>query len=214
MANKAQVYVDTFMQSLAGEGVDLNPQLQQIFARILSRQVTVDEETNQVDPAPAFNSLSRVFTYVATSDPDARPAGGPFGYPFARFEQAQTDGEDAVDDLDPTNGDLEDIDLFALGGTLTDAAPFDAGEGAFNLIDNVASASNTEIANFGSDDQLTFNGVAASDVDVSSSDGDTVFQFDNGTGTVSQITLVGVEGFFTSVEEFNASSGLGEAVFG
>lgn len=214
MANKAQVYVDAFMQSLAGEGVELNPQLQQIFARILSRQVTVDEETNQVGLETAFNSLSRVFTFVATSDPGARPDGGPFGYPSVRFEQARTDGEDAVDDLDPTNGDLEDIDLFALGGTLTDAAPFDAGEGAFNLIDNIASASNTEIANFGSDDQLTFNGVAASDVDVSSSDGDTVFQFDDGTGKVSQITLVGVEGFFTSVEEFNADSGLGEVVFG
>lgn len=214
MANKAQVYVDVFMRSLAGEEVELNPQLQQIFARILSRQVTVDEETNQVDTAPAFDTLSRVFTYVATSDPDARPPGGPFGYPSARFDQAETDGQEAVDDLDPTNEDPEDIDLVDLGGTLTDAASFDAGEGAFNLVDNVASASNTEITNFGSDDQLTFNGVAASDVDVSSSDGDTVFQFDNGTGTVSQITLVGVEGFFTNIEQFNADSGLGEVVFG
>lgn len=209
----AQVYVNALMQSLAGENVGLNPQLQQIFSRILSRQVTVDE-TDQVEPTGAFDSLSRVFTYVAVINSVERPDGGPFGYSQQALEQAKRAGQEAVNGPNPGGDDREDIGLFDLGGTLTTTESFDAGDGAFNLIDDVAIASNTEITGFGSDDQLTFNGVDASDIDVSSSDGNTVFQFDNGTGTVSQITLVGVEGFFTSVEEFNASSDLGDIVFG
>lgn len=210
----AQVYVNALMQSLAGENVEITPQLQQIFSRILSRQVTVDETDRVEEPTGAFDSLSRVFTYVAVTNPDERPPGGPFGYSPQALEQAKRAGQDAVNGPNPGEDDRENIDLFDLDGTLTTAESFDAGDGAFNLIDDVAIASNTDITGFGSDDQLTFNGVDASDIDVSVSDGNTVFQFDNGTGTVSQVTLVGVEGFFTSVEEFNANSDLGDIVFG
>ncbi|MDR5900491.1 hypothetical protein QC823_16160, partial [Halomonas vilamensis] len=109
--------------------------------------------------------------------------------------------------------DLITEDLDALGGTITTAESFDAGVDAYRLKDDVASESNTEVSNFGSDDALEFVGVTAGDVQVSVADGNTIFQFDDGAGTVSEVALVGVSGFFTNVAEFNASADYGDVTF-
>ncbi len=81
------------------------------------------------------------------------------------------------------------------------------------LFDSVEAASNTAISGYSADDTLVLEGVSAEDVRVSVFEGNTLLQFDDGEGAVSQITLVGVDGFFTSVAAFNAASGLGEITF-
>ncbi|MCG5526625.1 hypothetical protein LRB11_17115, partial [Ectothiorhodospira haloalkaliphila] len=79
MSTKAEAYVNSFLQSLAGEGVELSEQLKGVFARILARQVDVDED-GQVTPKAAFETLGKVFTFVA-SPAGSRPAEGPIaGY--------------------------------------------------------------------------------------------------------------------------------------
>ncbi len=92
------------------------------------------------------------------------------------------------------------------------AYTFDAGKQAFTLEDDVTSSSNTLIMNFGADDKLVLQGVAAENVRVQSSGDSTQIQFDDGTGIVSQIELVGISGFFTSVDSFNQLSGSGEII--
>ncbi|MBK5931713.1 peptidoglycan DD-metalloendopeptidase family protein [Halochromatium salexigens] len=171
-----QVYINEFMQSLAGEDVELNPQLQQIFTRILSRQITIDE-TNQVESSPAFDTLSRVFTYVATKNLDARPEGGPFGYSSSRIDQAKTRGQEALNDVNPREDVPENINLFPLGGMSTNAGSFYTGDGDINLFDDVA-------------------------IESTSFDENASFLFGNSakTESVSQITLTGVDGLFLDAE--------------
>jgi len=108
--------------------------------------------------------------------------------------------------------DVQTVDLDALGGTATAPASEDADGGAFDFTDDVGGQSFTEIASFGVDDEITLSGVTADDVDVSSSDGNTTIEFDDGAGTVSNITLLGVSGFFVDVASFN-SADVGDITF-
>ena len=100
-------------------------------------------------------------------------------------------------------------------GYLGDDKPFslDASDVLYVLFDSVEAASNTAISGYSADDTLVLEGVSAEDVRVSVFEGNTLLQFDDGEGAVSQITLVGVDGFFTSVAAFNAASGLGDITF-
>ncbi|MFP4247972.1 MAG: hypothetical protein ACLFQ1_12435, partial [Halochromatium sp.] len=85
-SNRVQ-FAEAAMRHLAGEEADVTESLQSIFARILSRQVTVDEANETVDLADAFATLLPVFTFVATpTDDEDRPAApGLYG---ARVEAA------------------------------------------------------------------------------------------------------------------------------
>ena len=115
---------------------------------------------------------------------------------------------------DTGGGALTNVDLDAEGGTPQNPASRDAGADAFNFTDDVASDSVTEIANFGADDAITLSGVTAEDLNngISSSSGNTVISFDDGDGQFSQITLVGVSGFFFDVQSFN-SADVGDITF-
>ncbi|MEA3643666.1 MAG: choice-of-anchor U domain-containing protein, partial [Lamprobacter sp.] len=87
--NDALNFAETAMQRLAGEA-ELSEHLSSIFARILNRQVTLDEEAGTVEYGAAFDTLLSVFTFVATDTGD-RP-DSPFEY-GARVEQAKEAAE-------------------------------------------------------------------------------------------------------------------------
>ena len=121
----------------------------------------------------------------------------------------------AVLTVDPseTSEALFGIDLDVLGGTVQNPASVDASDGALTFYDDVVVTSNTQISDFGTDDTLVLQGVSAADIDLSVSDGNTRFEFNDGAGTVSQITLIGVSGDHTSVAEFNDNANLGDVIF-
>lgn len=106
-----------------------------------------------------------------------------------------------------------EVNLDLLGGTNVAPASTDAADSAIRFTDSVAIQSISEIDNFSIDDELQLQGVSAGDVAVSVEDNNTIFSFDNGAGVNSVITLVGVNGFFTSVADFNASPNFGEVSF-
>lgn len=85
---QAQKFVNSFMNKLAGDGVKLPPSLQGVFVKILANQVTVDETTNLVTFASAFETLSKVFTFIATPAVN-RPSAGPLSYLPAKFKEAK-----------------------------------------------------------------------------------------------------------------------------
>ena len=119
-------------------------------------------------------------------------------------------GNDTADDPMPGNGTVVDLDT--LGGTVQMPASEDANGDAFDFTDALAAQSFTEITGFGADDELTFTGVTADDVTVSSSSGNTDISFDDGAGTVSSIQLTGVSGFFVDVASFNGAD-VGDITF-
>ncbi|MEA3642943.1 MAG: DUF1566 domain-containing protein, partial [Lamprobacter sp.] len=90
-ASVHEVYVTTFMDSLAGDGVSLNDNLRSIFTRILARQL--DEEEGQIIEGNAFEQLAKVFTFVA-SPPDNRPPGPV--YDSTTVEAARTAANAAI----------------------------------------------------------------------------------------------------------------------
>lgn len=73
--SNAQDFVTSFMKNLAGEGVELTPSLQAVFAKILAEQVVVDADTNVVSFKPVFSTLLKVLTFIATPE-DKRPEAG------------------------------------------------------------------------------------------------------------------------------------------
>lgn len=124
--------------------------------------------------------------------------------------------EEEVGGFDGDTGGGEDsqlpsrVSLDALDSTDLVPALFDAGEDGFIFDDHVALQSHTRIENFGPDDTLRLIGVLAEDVRVQVSGDNTQIQFDDGSGQASQIELVGVNGFFTSVAEFNQNAASGD----
>ena len=96
-------YATSFMQALAGEGVELNDNLQAIFVRILARQLDEDA-TGHVTESGAFAQLVQVFTFVASS-PDQRP-NSPLDYRSAVIEQAR-EAAQHIDNGDATTGNLQ-----------------------------------------------------------------------------------------------------------
>lgn len=125
--NKERDFVEIAIRSLADKA-ELSENLLNIFSRILSRQLTIDEESNQIEYGAAFDSLLSIFTFVA-SDPDHRP-GSPFGYED-RVEQAKEDAKAEVlgpiddspiniiqpqeDTIDPTwTGTSDERDIFVV----------------------------------------------------------------------------------------------------
>ncbi|MEA3638311.1 MAG: hypothetical protein VBE63_00020 [Lamprobacter sp.] len=96
----ATLFVNTFMQALAdgyhGAPVVLNPQLQAVFARVLSRQVSFDEN-DQAETTPAFNNLAPIFTFIL-SPVGERPLAptGANGYTPAQLDAARDEAQAAV----------------------------------------------------------------------------------------------------------------------
>lgn len=117
-------------------------------------------------------------------------------------------------------------DAPATGGTveLVTDSNVDAGGGTFvftdtQLPDNPDGAAvQTEITNFGADDEIRISQVAdQGNVQVrslTSDGGRTEFDYTSAEGTVFQVTLVGVSGanFFT-VNDFNGDPNLGDVTF-
>ena len=79
MTSIEQTFAQNVMQQLAGSDVELNSSLESIFARILSRQVQLDEDgVPQV--GDAFKTLLQVFTFVATPAAGGGRPTSPFDY--------------------------------------------------------------------------------------------------------------------------------------
>lgn len=83
-------FAETVIRQLAEE-TQLTEGLLGIFARILSRQIIIDEESKEVHYDATFDQLLPIFTFVA-SDSGTRPAS-PFGYE-GRVAQAKEAAED------------------------------------------------------------------------------------------------------------------------
>jgi hypothetical protein len=105
-----------------------------------------------------------------------------------------TGGEPATDEA---YGDLN-----GPSGSVTNPRNVDVGSDPTVLEVAPSPQSFTEVTNFGADDELRVTGASAADTDVFVADGDTTIEVTNGTET-STVTLVGVSGFFTSVDQFN-----------
>ncbi|MEA3642210.1 MAG: S8 family serine peptidase [Lamprobacter sp.] len=114
--SKEHDFVEMVMRELAG-GAALSENLLNIFSRILSRQVTIDEDTNQVEYGAGFNNLLSVFTFVATES--GRP-GSPFEYGDQQITQAKRNAEEAIFPDTPDDNKIDPTD-----GLNDDAAPDD-----------------------------------------------------------------------------------------
>jgi hypothetical protein len=108
-----------------------------------------------------------------------------------------TGGEPATDEA---YGDLN-----GPSGSVTNPRNVDVGSDPTVLEVAPSPQSFTEVANFGADDELRVTGASAADTDVFVADGNTTIEVTNGTET-SSVTLVGVAGFFTNVDQFNAGA--------
>lgn len=89
------------------------------------------------------------------------------------------------------------------GGTQSTHTIFDAGTGAFNLVDDLTSTSFVDVSNFGSDDTLKYS--EGSRVAVSASGTDVSMIVNN--GAVNEINFIGVNptsSFITDIAGFNA----------
>lgn len=127
----------------------------------------------------------------------------------------QTILEESVPGQSGNNGTLPPLTLSLDDLESTDFIyfNFDAAGRDYLFEDSVSYQSNTRITNFDEGDSLILIGVEAEDVRVQVSGDNTQLQFDDGAGVVSQIELVGVNGFFTSVEEFNLNASFGDIQF-
>ena len=166
-----------------------------------------------------LNAGTRATSEVVFSDGSATMSvsGGQIAFGGESFADGERAGSITVDPS-KTSSDVFDSrsggtprDLDALSGTPTSPATTDVSGDSVVLMDSVAQASVTEVSGFGADDTIEIDGTA--DVELSSSGGNTNIEFDDGSGLVSEITLVGVSGFFTTVSEFNATSDLGDITF-
>lgn len=81
--SNAHDFVTSFMKNLAGE-VELTEALQTVFAKILAAQVTVDADV--VNFKPAFSTLLKVLTFIATPQEDRPEAGS--GYTQEAYDTA------------------------------------------------------------------------------------------------------------------------------
>jgi hypothetical protein len=115
------------------------------------------------------------------------------------------------------------VDLDSRNGTLIQPARVDAGDGATHLVDSQASASVTEVVNFGDNDRVSLrkvtdrNGdgtVSLDDVDFRVVDGDATIEVDDGAGAASRIVLRNVGGDALSLADFNAIPNLGPVTLG
>mgnify|MGYP006430817547 CR=1 FL=1 len=120
-------------------------------------------------------------------------------------------GDTSASFFDNSSGS-EVVNLDSLGGTAFNPETVDASGRAVVLTDSQETVSFTDVANFGADDEIELSGVNADDVSVSSSNGNTNIQFENGAGDVSNIQLTDVSGFFTDVASFN-SANMGDITF-
>jgi hypothetical protein len=130
------------------------------------------------------------------------------------LEESKAD-EDSGSGQNGNNGSLPPFELPLDSLDSTDLVSFnlDAEGRDYLFIDSISQQSNTRISNFDESDSLTLIGVEAEGVRVQVSGDNTQIQFDDGAGLVSQIELVGVNGFFTNVEEFNLNSAFGDIQF-
>ncbi|MBK5930964.1 hypothetical protein [Halochromatium salexigens] len=78
MNNNALILADAAIRSLADDA-DLSDSLLTIFARILSHQVTVNTETEEVEYGAAFDKLLSVFTFVAIRQDERQGSPSDFG---------------------------------------------------------------------------------------------------------------------------------------
>lgn len=119
----------------------------------------------------------------------------------------------AAPDHSPEQPDTTVLNLDALTSTDLKAATADADDGIFRFEDSALTQSNTQILHFGPDDSLLLHDITAEDVRVHVANDATHLQFDDQNGVVSQVELVGVSGFYTSVEAFNQDSTTGDILF-
>jgi hypothetical protein len=90
---------------------------------------------------------------------------------------------------DPSEVTPVDIDT----GTLEAPEVFDAGNEAYNLIDDASVLNNMEISNFTSDDRITISNATIEDYAIGNDGTDVKISYNyNDSGTINMITLIGV----------------------
>ncbi|MBK5929409.1 hypothetical protein [Halochromatium salexigens] len=99
-ALKKQAYAEAFVQTLAGD-LELSPQLEAIFVRILSRQLDYDADADEIirPNEGVFNNLAKAFTFQATPVAE-RPDGGPSDYDDL-LVQADADAQEEQQEIEP-----------------------------------------------------------------------------------------------------------------
>jgi len=99
--------------------------------------------------------------------------------------------------------------------TISSPYTFNAGTGLFVFTDNATAQNFTKITNFGADDEISFTNLGSNHLTVSSQGYD-VQLIVNANGTVSEITLVGVNptsSVIASIGAFNALSAVGDVTY-
>lgn len=175
--------------------------------------VATGAQGNDADVLAARVGFAKAYTNLLNTQERLDEFASPQGQAAVKAAMARIFSEQDVDDeISDFLGEPELVDMDALESTDETPFLFDADGDNFVFVDDVAEQSHTWIENFSDDDAIQLIGVLEEDVRLSVYDDATHIEFDNGQGTVSQIALVGVAGFYTSVDEFNASS-LGDITF-
>lgn len=189
MSMKTEVYVDTFMQTLAGNEVELNPRLTDIFSNVLQRQLEEDDSGNIIQKAN-FETLAQIFTFIATPSTNEDRPPTPFAYDADLLQQTENAAIAAA------AGDAQAIslDIGTFDGSEAEAEVVDAGDGAFVFTDDASVESHVEITNFTTDDTIQISNLPAGDTYhfvPNGNDVDITYNF-NDEKPMNHIKLVGV----------------------
>lgn len=108
METKTFQFAEAAMRGLSNG--DASGTLLGVFARILSRQVSIDTDTGEINlPSGAFDTLLSVFTYVSTpASSHNRPDNGPLGFSRSRLEEVKEQAKNEVDVETPTENPTEE----------------------------------------------------------------------------------------------------------
>ncbi len=187
MSEKKVAYITAYMQTLAGEEIELNDRLLDTFSGVLMRQLEEDAD-GSIDPKSSYEMLAKVFTFVATPG-NERPVS-PNHYSEEQIAQAEAAANDAVSSFDP-NEDTIDVDIDT--AAFPTEANFDASGDAYNFIDDAAVSNYAVIANFTEDDTISFLNADVNDYSFSNEGEDVTLSYNyNDEGTMNVIKLTGV----------------------
>jgi len=187
MSMEKEAYVDTFMQTLAGNGVELNQRLMEIFSNVLQRQLEEDDSGN-ITPKANFETLVQIFTFVATPGTNEDRPVTPLAYGADRLQEAENAAMAAA------GGDAQTISLDIGTFDGSEAEVVDAADGAFIFTDDASVESHVEITNFTTDDTIQISNLPAGDTYqfvANGNDVDITYNY-NDEGTMNYIKLVGV----------------------
>jgi hypothetical protein len=171
MSENKLTYITEYMQTLAGEEVELNPSLFDIFSGVLMRQL-VDDADGGINPKPSFEKLATVFTFV--SIPVGERPISPNHFSKERISQAENAAKEAVSSSDSEEPVFRSVDI----GTFADGniqwKSIDAGQASFVFTDDASVENFVKINNFSQNDQIRISNPPPNKVVLLLSQGDTI----------------------------------------